>query len=179
MHADDPLLADGGWREPSSSRTVPVISPTSGERFASDGTVGRSLGCGRRGVAAARRALCSPEWAGIGPEERAILLEGLAEELGKIRAERAALTTVQNRMPIGLVQASEGGGPVRLVRLLRRTCPDQPCEVASALASGCAVVLRPSPETTLTALGSATAAKPAGLPTGVLNIGTVGVEIGR
>ncbi|MCJ0766011.1 aldehyde dehydrogenase family protein [Variovorax terrae] len=51
-------------------------------------------------------------------------------------------------------------------------------KVAPALACGCTVVLKPAPETPLTALRLAQLAQEAGLPAGVLNVVTGGGEAG-
>lgn len=52
-------------------------------------------------------------------------------------------------------------------------------KVASALAAGCAVVLKPAPETPLDAYILAEAAEAAGLPPGVLNIVAAGRQVGE
>ncbi|GAA3164746.1 hypothetical protein GCM10020255_049630 [Rhodococcus baikonurensis] len=52
-------------------------------------------------------------------------------------------------------------------------------KIAPALASGCTVVLKPSPETVLDAFVLAEAAMEADLPAGVLNIVTGGPDIGK
>ncbi|MGY0498349.1 aldehyde dehydrogenase [Nocardia sp. FBN12] len=52
-------------------------------------------------------------------------------------------------------------------------------KVAPALAAGCAVVLKPSPETTLDTYLFAEAVQQAGVPAGVINIVTGGADIGR
>lgn len=51
-------------------------------------------------------------------------------------------------------------------------------KVAAALAAGCTVILKPAPETPLTALALGTAAEEAGLPPGTLNILPGGDEVG-
>ena len=52
-------------------------------------------------------------------------------------------------------------------------------KLGPALATGCAVVLKPSPETTLDSLLLAEAAEEVGLPPGVINVVTGGAEIGQ
>ncbi len=52
-------------------------------------------------------------------------------------------------------------------------------KVAPALAAGCSVVLKPAPETPLTALALADLAQQAGIPDGVLNVVPGGDEAGR
>ena len=52
-------------------------------------------------------------------------------------------------------------------------------KIAPALAAGCCVVVKPAPETSLTALRLAELAGEAGLPRGVLNIITGGAEVGE
>lgn len=52
-------------------------------------------------------------------------------------------------------------------------------KIAPALAAGCSVVLKPAPETPLTALALADLAQQAGIPDGVLNVVPGGDETGR
>ncbi|MFJ8111683.1 aldehyde dehydrogenase [Streptomyces sp. NPDC096132] len=215
MREYDSLYVDGQWRKPSGGGTIPVVSPVTEEQFTSAPLADRSDV--DDAVAAAQRALRSPEWGAISPDERAVLLERFADEMEKNASERAALTTAQNGMPIGLAEGYEGQGPIYLLRYyagLARATPleehrprfggggttvvrRQPVgvvaaivpwnfpqsltmfKVAPALAAGCTVVLKPSPETTLDALELAATAERAGLPAGVLNVVTGGVDIGR
>lgn len=51
-------------------------------------------------------------------------------------------------------------------------------KLAPALAAGCTVVVKPSPETTMDALELAAAADRAGLPAGVFNVVTGGADVG-
>jgi acyl-CoA reductase-like NAD-dependent aldehyde dehydrogenase len=215
MRDYDSLYLDGEWRKPSGGGTIPVISPVSEEQFASAPLA--EPADVDAAVAAARRALRSPAWGSISPEERAVLMERLADELDKNLEDRAALTTSQNGMPIGLSYAVEGHATTQILRYYVELARSTPLEerraradglgstvvrrepvgvvaaivpwnfpqvltinkVAPALAAGCTVVLKPSPETTLDALELAAAADRAGLPAGVLNVVTGGVEIGR
>jgi acyl-CoA reductase-like NAD-dependent aldehyde dehydrogenase len=168
-------------------------------------------------VAAAGQALRSPQWAGLSPDQRAVLLERFADEMEKAGAERAALVSAQNGMPISIAVHTEGAAPSGLLRYhaaLARATPledrrprvNGPGEtivrrepvgvvavivpwnfpqaltmfkVAPALAAGCAVVLKPAPETIFDALELAAAAERAGLPAGVVNVVTGGPEIGE
>ncbi|MBX7435148.1 aldehyde dehydrogenase [Mycobacterium sp. Y57] len=80
-------------------------------------------------VHAARTGLADPRWAALSGAERADHLERFADEIEKIGAERAGLTTAQNGMPIAVAQSAEGDGPVGLLRyyaaLARATEPEQ------------------------------------------------------
>jgi acyl-CoA reductase-like NAD-dependent aldehyde dehydrogenase len=215
MRDYDSIYLEGGWRKPSSGGTIPVISPMTEEQFASAPLA--ALADVDAAVAAARRALRSSEWGAISPEERAAFMERLADEMDKNLEDRAALTTSQNGMPIGLSYAVEGHATTQILRYYVELARSTPLEelrprgdglgstvvrrepvgvvaaivpwnfpqvltinkVAPALAAGCTLVLKPSPETTLDALELAAAADRAGLPAGVLNVVTGGVEIGR
>ncbi|WP_067707150.1 aldehyde dehydrogenase [Nocardia yamanashiensis] len=216
MREYDSFYIGGNWVRPMGENTpIAVISPTDEQRFSTVPSAGPADV--DRAVAAARGALAAPEWAGLTAEHRAALLERLADELQKNLADRAALTTRQNGMPIAVATFAEGSGPVGLLRYYaalartiafeeRRPRADglgdtlvrrQPvgvvaaivpwnfpqaltmAKVAPALAAGCTVVLKPAPETSLDAFELAAAAERAGLPAGVLNVVSGGVDAGE
>ncbi|EME23674.1 aldehyde dehydrogenase [Rhodococcus triatomae] len=79
-------------------------------------------------------------------------------------------TTVVRREPIGVVAAIAPWNFPAVLSMFK---------IAPALAAGCTVVLKPSPETTLDSYLLAEAAAEAGLPAGVLNIVTGGADIGQ
>ncbi|MEV4320340.1 aldehyde dehydrogenase [Actinocrispum sp. NPDC049592] len=199
-----PFYVAGTWQ--TTSAALPVISPADEQDIA---TVALSAPSDvDRAVAAADRALRSPEWQSA--DNRIRLLTRFAGELDSNSAERARLTSVQNGMPITLATATEAPGPVGLLRYYTALAAAIPQEerrprldgrgetllrrepvgvvaaivpwnfpqlltmfkLAPALAAGCAVVLKPAPETTLDALELAAAAERAGLPPGVLNVVT-------
>jgi aldehyde dehydrogenase (NAD+) len=78
-------------------------------------------------------------------------------------------STIVRRTPIGVVGAVT---PWNYPLVLAMT------KIAPALAAGCTVVLKPSPETALDAYVLGDAAVEAGLPAGVLNIVLAGREVG-
>ena len=79
-------------------------------------------------------------------------------------------STIVRREPIGVVAAIVPWNFPQILTMFK---------VAPALAAGCTVVLKPSPETTLDSFELAAAADRAGLPPGVLNIVTGGTDIGE
>lgn len=79
-------------------------------------------------------------------------------------------TTIVRKEPVGVVAAIAPWNYPSTLAMFK---------VAPALAAGCTVVLKPSPETTLDSFTLAKAAEEAGLPVGVLNVVTGGPEIGR
>ncbi|MGQ4618931.1 aldehyde dehydrogenase family protein [Nocardia sp. R7R-8] len=79
-------------------------------------------------------------------------------------------TTVVRRDPIGVVAAVV---PWNAPQFLTMT------KLAPALVAGCAIVIKPSPETSLDAFELAAAADRAGLPAGVLNVVTGDAEVGE
>ncbi|BBZ77295.1 aldehyde dehydrogenase [Mycolicibacterium anyangense] len=208
------IYVDGQWVEPQGQEPIPVISPASERQI---GVVPRSTSADvDKAVAAARRALTASQWSGLGAEDRAKVLMRLADELEANSAERAALTSIQNGMPIMIAGPAEGSAPVGILRYYAALASEMPVEerrprlggggttvvrrepvgvvaaivpwnypqaltmfkLAPALAAGCTVVLKPSPETTLDALELAAAAERAGLPSGVLNVVTGGADVG-
>lgn len=81
-------------------------------------------------------------------------------ELEEVRPSAAGATIVR-REPVGVVGAIAPWNYPQVLAMMK---------VAPALAAGCTVVLKPSPETALDAYVMAEAALEAGLPAGVLNI---------
>jgi aldehyde dehydrogenase (NAD+) len=79
-------------------------------------------------------------------------------------------TTIVRREPVGVVAAIAPWNFPAVLSMFK---------IAPALAAGCTVVLKPSPETTLDSYILAEAAMESGLPDGVLNIVTGGPAIGR
>ncbi|MFF0814045.1 aldehyde dehydrogenase [Rhodococcus sp. NPDC003318] len=79
-------------------------------------------------------------------------------------------TTVVRREPVGVVAAIAPWNFPAVLSMFK---------IAPALAAGCTVVLKPSPETTLDSYLLAEAAIEAGLPAGVLGIVTGGADIGQ
>ncbi|GAB05190.1 aldehyde dehydrogenase family protein [Gordonia amarae] len=79
-------------------------------------------------------------------------------------------TTVVRREPVGVVAAISPWNFPAILSMFK---------IAPALASGCAVVLKPSPETTLDSYILAEAAIESGLPQGLLNIVTGGADVGQ
>ncbi|WP_336881165.1 aldehyde dehydrogenase [Rhodococcus globerulus] len=79
-------------------------------------------------------------------------------------------TTIVRREPIGVVAAIAPWNFPAVLSMFK---------IAPALAAGCTVVLKPSPETTLDSYVLAEAAIAADLPAGVINVVTGGPEIGR
>uniref|UniRef100_A0AAU1U266 Aldehyde dehydrogenase n=1 Tax=Streptomyces sp. NBC_00119 TaxID=2975659 RepID=A0AAU1U266_9ACTN len=80
--------------------------------------------------------------------------------LEEVRASQAGATIVR-REPVGVVGAITPWNFPQALAMFK---------IAPALAAGCTVVLKPSPETALDAYVFADAAQEAGLPAGVLNI---------
>lgn len=116
---------------------------------------------------------------GVGRRSEAVmparLLRYYAELVRAIpaEAERDALTggtTLVGRTPIGVVAAIVPWNYPQSLAFFK---------LAPALAAGCTVVLKPSPETVLDAYVLAEAALAAGLPPGVLNILPAGRKTGE
>lgn len=79
-------------------------------------------------------------------------------------------TTIVRREPVGVVAAIAPWNFPAVLSMFK---------IAPALAAGCTVVLKPSPETTLDSYVLAEAAIRSGLPAGVVNIVTGGADVGR
>jgi len=79
-------------------------------------------------------------------------------------------TTIVRREPVGVVAAIAPWNFPAVLSMFK---------IAPALAAGCTVVLKPSPETTLDSYVLAEAAIAAELPAGVINIVTGGADVGQ
>ncbi|WP_347957521.1 aldehyde dehydrogenase [Gordonia aichiensis] len=133
---------DGGWQQPSTAGSVPVMSPTTEEPI---GSVPRaSIQDIDRAVAAARRAFDDPAgWSAWHPKERAEVLERFAVELESRAAETARRVSRQNGMPIWLADQFEGTFPPVLVRYFSGLMVDAPdADVRPGMLGGSARVTR-------------------------------------
>ncbi|MDV2477124.1 aldehyde dehydrogenase [Rhodococcus zopfii] len=95
--------------------------------------------------------------------------EMAAQQDDEIRPGMLGGSTLVTRSPIGVVGAIVPWNVPQAITFLK---------IAPALAAGCTVVLKPSPETVLDAFLMAEASIAAGLPPGVLNIVPGGRELG-
>ncbi|WP_208637738.1 aldehyde dehydrogenase [Amycolatopsis echigonensis] len=91
-----------------------------------------------------------------------------AAQLEEVRPS-ASGSTVVRRAPVGVVAAITPWNYPQVLAMMK---------IAPALAAGCTVVLKPSPETALDGYVFADAAAEAGLPPGVLNVVVAGREAG-
>lgn len=85
------LFIDGEWVEGAANKKMPTINPATGDAWA-------TFACAEpedveRAVKAARRSLSDPQWAGITPSERGVLLNRLADLLEENSAALGAVET--------------------------------------------------------------------------------------
>ena len=126
QHHHTTLYIDGRWHKPVGGEPIPVISPTTEQQI---GVVPRAAASDvDTAVSAARRALRSPQWSAIGPDGRAKILLQLADQLETNANERAALTSMQNGMPITLAEFAEGYAPVVMLRYYAALAGELPAE---------------------------------------------------
>lgn len=97
-------------------------------------------------------------------------IEGRSMDVSIPLPPGARFTTYTRREPVGVVA---GIVPWNFPLLIATW------KLIPALAAGCTVVLKPSPETPLTALYLAQLAQQAGIPDGVFNLVTGGAEVGQ
>ncbi|CAM3907647.1 aldehyde dehydrogenase [Kibdelosporangium persicum] len=93
------LFVDGQWTE-AGGGALPTHDPATGQVIEEVGTA--SQADVDAAVAAARRALSVPEWAGLLPVERAALLFRLARLVDEHHEELALLETRDQGQPIGV-----------------------------------------------------------------------------
>jgi acyl-CoA reductase-like NAD-dependent aldehyde dehydrogenase len=196
------LFIDGVRAEPASGELRDLVEPATGEAFARAAMAGEADV--DRAVAAARAALDGP-WGRTPPNERARLLQALADAIQANRGELAEIESRNVGKAISSVKA-EIGGAVESFRFFSsvvgsiagRSNPvggslltyslKEPVGVCAqivpwnypllmatwklspALAAGCAVVLKPDPQTPLSVLRIAELAAEVGFPPGAINI---------
>ncbi len=210
----DKLFIGGEWVSSRGSGRIDVVSPSTEEHV---GSVPNGAEADMdAAVTAARRAFDDPlGWRSWSSEDRAELLERLADALEARGEETAHRVSMQNGMPISIARQLEAvfpavvaryyaglirsadldetrvgllGGTIRVVRkpvgvvaaIVPWNYPQTLAmfKLAPAVAMGCTVVMKPSPETVLDSLLLAEAAEEAGVPAGVLNIVPAGREVG-
>ncbi len=213
MFERETLYIGGTHEKPSTTRTIDVRSPFTGE------VVGRvpeaSTADVDRAVAAARRAFDEGPWARATAAERADVLDRLLLGLQSRAADIASLITDEMGCPISFSHAGQAFATTMVLQFyaeLARTFPfeetrpsmigsalvrQEPVGVAAAivpwnvplftimlklapaLAAGCAIVVKPAPETPLDAYLLADALDEAGVPKGVVSIVPGGRELGE
>jgi aldehyde dehydrogenase (NAD+) len=110
----DQLWINGTMTTPSSDAVIELVNPATAEPF---GTVPRGGPADiDAAVAAARSALGAATWAATTPQERATLMERLADELDARGARAADAATRQIGMPTSIAHASEAIVPAILLR---------------------------------------------------------------
>ena len=210
----DKLFIGGGWTDPSSSRTITVVSASTEEVI---GSVAEAQEADvDAAVDAARAAFDDPNgWATWDGGRRADVMERFAAAMESRAQDIAQRVSSQNGMPIAISSALEGVFPANLLRYYagvarslqseeeRQGLVGGPIKVrrepigvvgaivpwnfpqslaafkyAPALAAGCTLVIKPSPETVLDTGLLADAATEAGIPNGVINIVPGGREVG-
>jgi aldehyde dehydrogenase (NAD+) len=189
---------DGEWVEPSVSKTLEVIDPSTELPI---GTIALgSAADAERAVAAARRAFSS--FSQTSNEERIELLKRIVmilkrrnDELGDVisremgaplamaRAEQAAIGAVHFEQTIKAIETfafdymqgatrilHEPVGVVAMITPWNWPINQIACKVAPALATGCTMVLKPSEIAPFNAVIFAEIMNEAGVPKGVFNL---------
>jgi acyl-CoA reductase-like NAD-dependent aldehyde dehydrogenase len=210
---DRPTFFIGGkWVEPRGKASVEALEAATGEVLGT-AALGSEADIAAA-VSAARDAFDYGPWGRSTIEERAGVLDRMADALERRAKGTSELVSRENGMPISVSGISNGVAPVRTLRynaeLIRATQLEEVrpsalgattvrrepigvvgaitpwnfpqvnamFKVGPALAAGCTVVLKPSPETSLDPYILGEAAEEAGLPPGVLNIVVAGREAG-
>lgn len=195
------LFIGGQWRRPAGAETFPTVNPATGEVLAT--LVQARPQDVDDAVAAARAAF--KDWAALPGHRRARYLYALARQVQKHARFLAVLETLDNGKPLresrdidiplaarhfshhaGWAQLLEsefpGYEPVGVAgQIVPWNFPllTLAAHVAPALAAGNTVVLKPSKNTSLTALAFAEICRHIGLPPGVVNIVTGDERVGE
>jgi len=208
MEIRSDLYIDGIWQPSTTTETISVENPATGEQIA-------TIPAGTpedvdAAVAAAKRAF--PAWAALSREERRDHLvrvrDALAtrqEEIGRAIATDVGTplriaTKIQAALPItdfdiyiealgeaeqeerigNSIIAREPAGVVGAITPWNYPLHQATCKIAPALAAGCTVVLKPSEVAPLSLFRLMDAVHEAGLPAGVLNMVTgYGAAVGE
>ncbi|GAA2434762.1 aldehyde dehydrogenase [Mycolicibacterium llatzerense] len=118
----DGLFIDGSWVASDGAQRIEVVNPSTEQRLGSVSAA--STADVDRAVAAARKAFV--EWSAKNADERAELLNRLADALEKRGAEIAHTVSSQNGMPIVVSTGLEAGFPPLLLRYYAGLVSDQP-----------------------------------------------------
>ena len=180
------LFIGGEVVEPASGETRELYEPATGEELARAAMAGEADV--DRAVEAARGALDGP-WGKTPPSERARLLQALADAILANRKELAELAgAVENFRFFSSVLGAIAGRSNPIGGSLMSYTLKEPVGVCAqivpwnypllmsvwklspALAAGCAVVLKPDPQTPLSVLRIAELAGEVGFPAGAINI---------
>jgi len=181
------VFVGGCWRKPANSFRLDVISPHSEER------IGHCRAAGLEDVAAAvtaaRRAFDHGPWPRLAPAERMAAIDALAAIYSGHLDEMADLITEKMGSPRSFSRLGQAAGAAAMMhRALRVVGAIVPWNVPRflimpklipALIAGCAVVVKPAPETPLDALWMAEMIERIGLPDGVVSILPGGPDAGR
>ena len=194
------LFIGGEWRFPEGAATLPAHSPGSGALLAH--CIDADTAAVAEAVAAARDAF--PAWASLPAHARARHLYAIARALQKHARLLAVLESLDNGKPIRETRDLDIPLAIRhfyhhagWAQLLPHSLAEyEPLgvvgqiipwnfpllmlawKIAPALAAGNTVVIKPAPQTCLSALCFAEILAEAGLPPGVVNIITGGDECG-
>lgn len=107
---------------------------------------------------------------GVAPGALLQIYAGTIESMPLEQVQVSQLgSTIVRREPVGVVGAITAWNYPMILAMLK---------IAPALAAGCTVVLKPSPEAALNTFAIAAAAEEAGLPAGVVNVVPAGREAG-
>ena len=113
MEAHNRLYIGGAWQEPTSGAVLDLVSPHTGEVFATAASAGADDI--DRAVTAARAAHDSGEWSRLPPAERVDAVRRLAAAAGERRREMAALITAEMGSPISFSKFAQATLPTILM----------------------------------------------------------------
>lgn len=121
------MFIGGGWRNPATAATIPVISPLTEQQIGS--VPEASVADVDAAVSAANDAFRSAQWRALTHAERAAYLRRFADALEARAEDRSIAVTRENGMPIELSRFAEGAAPVQLLRyyadLVETTSPEE------------------------------------------------------
>src|ERR687892_142690 len=184
------LFIGGEWVEPASSRTIDVISPHTEELVGRvpEGTEADI----DRAVASARDAFDDGEWPRLSPEDRIAAVQKFSEAYAAHIPDMAAVITEEMGSPITFSNLAQSPAPWMMLNTFLQIGAEYPWQERrqgvlgsdvivrrEPVGVGCAIVLKPSPETPLDAFLMADLLEEAGIPKGVVSIVPAGREVGE
>lgn len=106
------LFINGGWAPPQGNETLPIVNPTTGDEICAVTL------CSAEDVDSAVNAAHAafPEWSQRAPEERAPLLDAIADEIASREEEIAEILTRDVGVPTEFAKAVQVGWTVQYFR---------------------------------------------------------------
>ncbi|WP_426571454.1 aldehyde dehydrogenase [Aquihabitans sp. McL0605] len=143
MEAHNRLFVGGTWQDPTTDGVIDVVSPRTGEVFATAAAAGPADV--DRAVAAARAAHDTGDWPRLPAAERVDAVRRLAAAYSERRREMAALITAEMGSPISFSKFAQATLPMVLMTTFADIAEGYPWESTRPGAYGQDILVRKEP----------------------------------